>query len=307
MMRFGKFPRCLLLLAPFLGHNVRAASVTVTPDADTFIRSATPTNNFGGAGAIAVSGSAAVNENNQQNGLFDSLLRFSMTNVVVSLDTSLGSHDWLIYRARLHLAEVGAPVSTIFNRGVGTFELRWLAANEWIEGTGIPIEPTRDGVTWNDVASLLDPAKDVSLGQFTNSGVDGGLTMSLALKDAFVSDVRSGSSVTFYLTAASPQIGFTAASRTFLVSTNLPELEIEADLNPHPRIDAIQLLGTNVMLSFGVVSNWTYTLQYRDGLPVETGNWSDRLSIPAQPTNSQFSFVDGVTNQQRFYRLCLSR
>jgi len=307
MLRLVKSHRCLLLLALFLWHNAQAASVTITPDADTFIRSATPTNNFGGAGAIAVSGSAALNENNQQNGLFDSLLRFSMTNVVASLDMSLGSHDWLIYRARLHLTEVGAPVSSIFNRGVGVFEIRRLASNEWVEGTGIPIEPSTDGVTWNEVASLLDPAKDVSLGQFTNTGMDGGLTLNLALKDAFVSDVRSGTTVTFYLTAASPQIGFTAGSRTFFISTNLPELEIEADLNPHPRIDAIQLLGTNVTLSFGLVSNWTYTLQYTDGLPLATGSWSNRVVIPAQPTNSQLSFVDGVTNSHRFYRLSLSR
>src|SRR5436190_5612179 len=152
MTRLGKFRCCLLLLVPLFWHSSQAASVTVTPDADTFMRSATPTNNFGGAGAIAVSGSAAVNGNNEQNGLFDSLIRFSMTNVVASLDMSLGSHDWLIYRARLHLTEVGAPVSSIFNRGVGVFEIRRLATNEWIEGTGIPIEPTTDGVTWNDVA-----------------------------------------------------------------------------------------------------------------------------------------------------------
>ena len=293
-------------MAPLLSQTLPAAAVKVIPDADTFIMSSAPTNNFGGAGAIAVSGSTAVNGNNQSNGRFDSLLRFPMSNVISSLDATLASHDWLIYRATLHLTEVGAPVNSSFNRGVGAFEIWWLAADDWIEGTGIPLERTTDGVTWNDVSFLLDPAKDVSLGQFTNSGVDGGLTFQLGLQAAFLSDIRSGSPVTLHLTAASPQIGFTAGSRTFFVATNLPELEIEADLNPNPRIEGFQL-DTNVLLSFRTVSNWNYTVQFTEALPGTTGFWSNQVIIPALPTNSHYVFKDGITNQQRFYRLFLSR
>jgi hypothetical protein len=299
--------RVLTLLLPLIWQSLDAAIVSVIPEADSFVMSKAPTNNFGGAGAIAVSGSAAINGDNVQNGLFDSLIRFSMSNVVFSLDTSLGTHDWLIYRAKLHLTEVAAPISPVFNRGVGAFEIRWLAANEWTEGTGIPIEPTTNGVTWNDVLFLFDPAKDVSLGQFTNSGLDGRLTLNLALKEPFLSDLRSSTCVTLYLTAANPQIGFTAGSRTFFVSTNLPELVIEADVNPHPQIDAIQRLSTNVSLNFATVSNWTYTLQSIDGLPVIAGEWSNRMIIPAAPTNNYVMFVDGVANRDRFYRLSLSR
>ncbi len=296
----------ILLLVLLIWRSLQAATVSVIPEADTFLRSAAPTNNFGGAGAIAISGSAAVNGNNQKNGLFDSLIRFPTTNILSSLDSSLGSHDWLIYRATLYLTEVGAPVSPMFNRGVGAFEIRWLGTNDWIEGTGIPLDPTIDGITWNEITSLLDPSRDVSLGQFTNKGIDGRLTFSLALKDSFLSDIRSGIPVTFYLTAASPQIGFTAGSRTFFVSTGFPQLEIEADLNPHPRIDAM-LLGTNISVSFETASNWTYTLQYTDGLPVEANAWSNLTTILPHPTNSHVRFVEGVTSRERFYRLFLSR
>jgi len=295
------------LLFLMLWQGLDAASVSVTPEADTFVMSKAPTNNFGGAGAIAVSGSSAVNSNNVQNGLFDSFLLFPMSNIVSSLDTILGTHDWIIYRAKLHLTEVGAPVSPTFNRGVGAFEIRWLAEDEWIEGTGIPLQPTADGLTWNDLPLLLNPAKDVSLGHFTNSGVDGGLALDLTLQEPFLSDVRSGGPVTLFLTAASPQIGFTAGSRTFFVSTNLPELVIEADLNPHPRIDSIQRLGTNVSLSFTTRSNWTYTLQYVDGLPGMAAEWSSRTIIPSSPTNSSVTFLDEVSSRERFYRLSLSR
>jgi hypothetical protein len=295
----------LLSLVAMQSRSSPAATASVIPDADAFVWSANPTNNYGGAGAISVSGSAAVNGTNTQTGLFDSLLRFSMSNVVSSLDAVHGSHDWLVTRATLRLTELGAPPSPIFNRGVGAFEIRWIAADSWIEGTGIPLGPTADGVTWSEVLALLNPAKDVTLGQSTNNGADGPLACSLSLKEPFVSEVRSGSGVTLYLTAASPQIGFTAGSRTFF-STNYPELEIRAEANPHPWIDSIQAAGTSLSVSFGTVSNWTYTLQFMDGLAASAGGWSDLATVSARATNSHATLVDGITNRERYYRLALS-
>src|SRR5262245_13507314 len=93
--------RVFVVLLLLIWQSLEGATVSVTPEADAFMMSKAPTNNFGGAGAISVSGSSAVNSNNVQNGLFDSLLLFPMSNVVSTLDTSLGTHDWLIYRATL--------------------------------------------------------------------------------------------------------------------------------------------------------------------------------------------------------------
>src|SRR5262245_15092100 len=95
----------------------QTTNLSVTPVADAFVRSLAPASNYGGAGAIAVSGSAAINGAGQQNGLFDSLIRFPMSNIVASADTAFGSNEWIITQASLHLVEVGAPVSSIFNRG----------------------------------------------------------------------------------------------------------------------------------------------------------------------------------------------
>jgi hypothetical protein len=128
----------------------------------------------------------------KQTGLFDSLIRFPMSNVVASLDASLGTHDWIVLRAALHLTEVADPPSPIFNRGVGAFEIRWIAVDEWTEGTCIPITPTTDGIAWQDLPFLLNSATDVSLGQFTNSGIDSALAFDLALEAPFVSHLRSG-------------------------------------------------------------------------------------------------------------------
>src|SRR5437660_4689530 len=164
----------------------QTATITVNPEADAFVRAADPFGNYGGAGAIAVSGPTAVNGSNQPNGAFDSLMRFPMSNVVASFDAALGTHEWLVVRAVLKLTEISAPFNPVFNRGVGEFEIRWLKSNSWIEGTGTPMQPTMDGVTWDDLQSLLNPGTDVSLGHFTNSGVDARLSFVFSLKDPIV-------------------------------------------------------------------------------------------------------------------------
>lgn len=282
----------------------QTATVTVIPEADAFVRAADPFANYGGAGAIAVSGPMAVNATNQQNGAFDSLIRFPMSNVVALVDSTLATHDWVVLRATLKLTEMGAPPSPIFNRGIGAFEIRWLASDSWIEGTGIPIAPTTNGVAWNDLPSLLNPAIDTSLGQFTNSGTDTRLSFALFLKDPFLSDIRAGGRQNLYLTAISSQIGFTADSRSFVLSNDFPALEIVAAANPHPHIDSIQNLAINTLLSFNTVSNWTYVVQFTDKL---AGVWSNLVTLPAEPTNNHVILPAARTASQGFYRLSASQ
>ena len=69
------------------------------PDADTFVWAMAPTNNYGGSGALSVSGIEATNLMGVQNGLFDSLLRFPLSNVVVSLNNDLGTGGWVVTQA----------------------------------------------------------------------------------------------------------------------------------------------------------------------------------------------------------------
>jgi hypothetical protein len=130
------------------------------------------------------------------------------------------------------------------------------------------------------------------------------LSFALPLKSAFVSDIRAGGKVTLYFTAISPQIGFTADSRSFVLSNDFPALEIVAAVNPHARIDSIENVGTNTLLSFNTVSNWTYVVQFADKL---AGTWSNLVTLPAQPTNSHVLLPEPKTSAQGFYRLSLSQ
>ncbi len=277
--------------------------VSVTPDADSFVRSAAPDSNYGGGGALSLSGSAAVNGSGQQNGLFDTLIRFPTSNVVSSLDQAFGNQDWLVTGFRLLVTEQAAPDSAIFNRGVGAFEIRWLSADNWLEGTGRPIASTSDGITWQDLPTILNSNMDVSLGVFTNSGADGLISFALPTAGSFLAEVRSGGEVSLYCTARSPQVGFTFNSRSFANTNSWPTLEVSALANPRPRIDLISLVGSNVCVKFGTVSNWTYVVQGADGWPA---SWSNLLTVAAEPTNGQAVYIEAATNRSKLYRLLVS-
>ena len=96
-------------------------------------------------------------------------------------------------------------------------------------------------------------------------------------------------------------------SRNLGNTNSQPRLMITAAVNPRPRIDAIALAGINVSVSFTTVWNWTYKLQCAGSLgATATGNWSNLLTVPAQPVATNMVFLEAATNRQRIYRLLVS-
>jgi hypothetical protein len=297
----------LHLLALFLCLEAAAQSVVVTtaPDADAFVWSAAPDSNYGSAGALSVSGSSAVNGSGQQNGLFDSLMRFPTASVAATLNGVLGTASWKVTRSRLIVTEVAAPQSAIFNRGVGAFTAFLMASNSWDEGTGNPRMPTTDGVTWNELPGLVNSNLDMRLGTFTNGGVDGQIAFSLAPTAPFIAAIQQGRAVSLHLTATSPEIGFTFNSRNFTDTNTEPFLEVTAELAP--KIDSIVMSNSFALVSFETVSNWSYRLQGAGALPDSgEGKWTDLLVVPASSPSGAAVYQDGLTNRQRFYRLSVS-
>jgi hypothetical protein len=287
----------------------QCTNVQVTPSADAFVWSLEPTNNYGGAGSLSVSGSAATNSSGQQQGLFDSLARFPMAGMAAVFNSTLGSNNWVLTGATLELTEVGSPNNGILNRGVGAFEIRWIISDDWVEGTGVPITPATNGVAYQDLGLVLHPGVDVLLGRYTNNGTDGPVSLALPLATEIVSNVLAGNDLNFYFTAASESVGFTFNSRNFLDSNSWPRLEIAAVATPAARISSIQLVGSSqVAIRFDTASNWNYAVQGVDALGAGgAGAWSNLYTVAAEPSDDQAVFVDAVTNRQRFYRLQLSR
>jgi len=299
-------PGVALLLG--LACPAQTATVTLTPSADAFVRAPAPASNYGAAGALTISGSAAVNGSGQTNGLADSLLRFPLADAVSSFNDSLGSNRWVVTAATLTVTEAAAPNNPIFDRGVGAFEIRWMANDDWLEGTGKPITPTDDGITYQDLPATLGSA-DISLGFFTNSGADGPISFGLPLVPALRSNVVAGADLNLYLTAAGADIGFTFNSRNFTDSNAWPMLQLTAlPRPPMARISAIQRLELGqIAIRFDVLSNWTYTLQGIDALPSAPSTaWFDLLTV-RPVADDQVLFVETGTNRQRFYRLSVSR
>jgi hypothetical protein len=248
--------------------------------------------NYGSAGSLAVSGPNAVNGSGVANGVFDSFIRFNTAAMVASFNTLYGANNWVIDGANLRVFETGAPANSLFNRGVGAFEIRWIANDAWTEGTGTPVTPTTNGISYNNEAALLNSGTDVSLGIFTNAGIDRTLNFPLALAPALVNDLRAGGEVGFYLTAVDPGIGFTMDSRNFVTNSLRPVLELSAV--PRPGIVGIQLSGTDVLLTAtnGAAGTAYYVLASTN-LTLPLNQW---LSVATNVLSASGNFSFTLTN-----------
>ncbi|HWD20623.1 MAG TPA: hypothetical protein VHB20_15250 [Verrucomicrobiae bacterium] len=238
-----------LLPAVALAVSAPGAIFTNTPDADSFVRAAAASANYGGAGSLSVSGAAATNVLGTVNGVADTFIRFNTAAMVAYFNSQYGVNNWVIDGAALAVTEVGSPNNNIFTRGVGKFEVRWLGgtnADNWAEGSGMPMSPGSSGLAYRDEATLLNAAADESLGTSTNRGKDGLDTFTLTRPAGFVTDARNGGEVTLYLTAIDSNLGFTFNSRSFSAIAQ-PQLVISAV--PQPGIASVQAAGANLILT----------------------------------------------------------
>ncbi len=293
------------LLSVFLGLFA-ASSVTAQvvltnyPVADTFVRSLDPTHNYGGAGALSVSGPIATNIIGQQEGLLDSFMRFDVSGVASNFNSIYGTGRWGISKLTLVVFEQTDVNNTDFNGGVGPFEIRWIATNTWTEGTGKPNNPTTDGITYNDEPSLLNPTIG-SLGTFVNGGTDGVVRLSLGSSAGFVSDISTGNLVSLFLTATTNStVGFTFHSRNFVDPTQFPYLEIIAV--PISQVTSLVITGSDVKISFTTTNGLPYAVEANSNLT--TGSWNV-LTNSIAGTGGIVTFTDSgaAALPQRFYKV----
>jgi len=199
--------------------------------------------------------------------------------MVTNFNSLFGSDSWAVTGSTLQVTEVGAPGNAIFNRGTGSFQIRWIANDNWTEGTGTPSAPGTSGIVYTNEASLLNPTTDAVLGTFTNAGVDGVLSFPLTLPAPFVSDLVAGGEVGLFLTPIDPGIGFTFDSRSFGVLSAHPYLGVSAA--PRPVIASLTVSGADLVL---VVTN------------AEAGTTCTVLSSP-DVTNPPSQWLALTTNQ----------
>ncbi len=277
--------------------------VTNVAVADAFVRSVDPTHNYGGAGALSVSGPIATNAIGQQGGLLDTFMRFDVTSAVSNFNGAFGVGKWVVISAVLDLTEQGDPLNTIFNQGVGPFEVQWIPDNSWAEGTGNPNNPTTDGIVWNDEPSVLNSNVDELLGTFVNGGTNGLVRLGLGMPSGFVTAVSTGGLVSFYMTApTNSPVGFTFHSHNFVDSTQWPFLEVAAV--QMPQITSLLITGNDVKIVFATSINLTNAVEFSSNLA--SNSWSARTNIVGAGGTATVTDPGAAALPKRFYRVHLT-
>jgi len=259
-----------------------AAIFTNSPDANAFVRASAPTANYGGAGSLSVSGASATNASGVANGAFDTFIRFNNGTMVSNFNAAFGSNNWLISGATLQVTEVGAPNNAIFNHGVGAFQIRWIANDNWTQGSGTPSLPGSSGITYSEESTLLNSATDASLGTFTNSGANSALSFALGLPASFVNNLIAGGEVGLFLTAIDPGIGFTFNSQNFGTASARPYLMVSAVSGgiARPGIASLNLSVSNIVIAVtNAAAGTTYSVLAGTNAAVPANQWSSLTSI----------------------------
>jgi hypothetical protein len=226
----------------FTVNNTTADSFLATGSASNPAGSDLTSLNFGGAGTLAVAGTATT------KGEFDSVLMFNTAAATSQFDSTYGAGNWHITGATLsftsNFGTQGAqPNNNIFNSiNTGSFSVDWLANDSWVEGsgggTGSPGYPGTTAVSYNSISTLYSGGSS-TLGTFTYTPPGNNVysDYNLSLASQFTSDTSAGGNVSLYLYAADTQVSFLINSRSF--ASGHPELTLTAEAIPEPSVYAL--------------------------------------------------------------------
>jgi len=283
----------LTLLNLILAATACSAAVfsTNTPDKDAFVRELAPNSNYGGAGALSVSGTNATT-GSPTNGAFDSFMSFNTASMVSNFNAKLGANNWVITSATLNLTENPSPGNAIFNDGTGYFQIRWIANDTWVEGSGNPMNPTTTGITYSLETDYLNTNADQYLGSFDFTGA-AKLSYALALPNSFVTNMQAGGEVGLFMTAIDPQIGYVFYSRNYAGNpAALPSLVVSA--TSQPGLTGVSVSGPNLVLSAtNGVAGGTYYVLAGTNLTSPPSQWTP-VSTNILTTSGAFAVT--VTN-----------
>jgi len=289
-------PLCL-----FIAMAASAAVYTNTPsDKDAFVRALSPTLNYGGGGAVSISGTNPTS-GNPTNGAFDTFMSFNTRAMATNFNSIFGASNWVVTSATMNLTENPAPGNPVFNSGNGRFQIRWIANDTWTEGTGTPMAPTMNGITYNQESTYLNSNIDQDLGVFDFTGATT-TPCSLSLPTAFVTNMIAGGEVGFFMTAIDTSLGVVFYSRSFAGNPKvLPQLVVTA-ASP-PAISSITPAGPNLVLActngiaggtYYVLTSTTLNLPAAQWAPMATnvlsasGNFNMTLTNAANISTRQF-------------------
>jgi hypothetical protein len=215
----------------------------VNPIADTFVDSNEPDDNFGTAGLLAI----APNTPRSPMGEFDSFLKFDLAGTKTVFDDMFGVGHWVVQSIVLEVTAT-PPNNALFNgnglgpggtnvNAPGSFTIKWLQNNSWLEGNGAPSAPDMDpgDLNFTNHTNYFTAAADETLGTYSFNGATSGMQdFTLGLPPSFTADVTSGGVATLYVAAADLNINYLFHSGNFKngPSADWPTLFITAVPEP---------------------------------------------------------------------------
>ena len=296
------------LLLGFCPLAQAQVTYTGTTTDDSFLATGSPQNpegtdltaeNFGAAGVLAVAPEVST------GGEFQTVLKFDLSSATNLFAETYGS-NWIISAISLdfagNFATQGAqPDNAMFNPvNTGNFVIEWMADDDWSEGTGKPMSPTMNGVTYDSLSSLLAGAHEpLCTNTYVPPGNNVHALWPLPLNQDLVTNLLAGGPVSFRLYAADSQISYLFNSHNF-GNGNQPLIHVTAVQLP-------------ILLSGGITNGWfclngignstaTYFVQACTNL--STANWQSVGTVVASGTGViQFSDTNAPNRPQQFYRL----
>jgi len=165
-------PILTILLLAATALPAPGASFSANPTADAFVTTG-PTgnlagNNYGGAGALALSAAGL------PQGQLQSVLQFDLAGAISSFNSTYGAGQWSIQSVTLQLSASPAN-NAIFNpSSAGVVGISWMQNDSWTEGTGSPAAPGASGITFLSLQNTFLSGGDENLGTFSFSGATSG-------------------------------------------------------------------------------------------------------------------------------------
>jgi hypothetical protein len=213
----------------------------------------------GGAGSVQ--GSQSINNSGKNAAAANEALSFNVGSLVTSLNTQYGAGDWTVSNVSLAFASsYSVQNNSRFGVGSGTFDIYWIANNNWKQSAGTATNPGLNPPYASSAAALAawsGGQADLASETFTvPTGGSGYVNLSYGLgsNTSLVNEITSASTtgneaVSLYLMATNPNLGmiiFTGGQ-----AQALPTLSFEVDsVTPTPIPAAVWLLGSGL---FGLV------------------------------------------------------
>jgi hypothetical protein len=210
----------------------------------------------GGAGSVQ--GNQSITNSGGNAAAANEALSFNVGSLVNSLNTQYGAGDWTVSNVSLAFASsYSAQNNSRFGVGSGTFDIFWVANNNWAQSAGTPTNRGTNPIYASSAAQLATwSGNQALLGSETFTVPGGGsgyvnLSYSLAQSASLANEITSASTsgneaVSLYLMATNPTLGmimFTGGQ-----GQALPTLSFEVDsVTPTPIPAAVWLLGSGLL------------------------------------------------------------